>query len=182
MSEITTSQSTSETSRDKAQRQLITVVKRIASIAGATQHALSYFLGVGGVATLYLIWQAYSPESGLWWNGLKCVLLVWPALLLVFVWIVLGDLSDVPESVAKLNQDTRTAYSGMKDVKIREPKGLRGMFRVLNTFRREGSLSVIFDTVGGVSLLLNPLFLFFIALACVSVILLSFIGLLIVIF
>lgn len=169
-------------SREKAQQQFILVVKRIAMIAGSTQTVLSYFLGVGCLATVYLVWLSYSPESAIWWAVLKGVLLVWPVLVLAFAWSVLGQLSEVPESAAKLNQDTRAAYSGMKEIKVREPKGLRGMFSVLNTFRREGSYDVIFDTVGGISLLLNPFFLFVIVLAAVLVILLSFTSLLIVVF
>jgi len=91
-------------------------------------------------------------------------------------------LHEAPESVGKLNQDTRIAYAGMKEVKIREPKGLRGMFRVLNTFRREGSLGTVFDTVGGITLLLNPIFLFIVCLALVLVFLLSFSAFLVVLF
>lgn len=156
-----------------AQQQAVSVIKKVSSIAGATQKGLSYVLGVGGLATAYLVWLWYSPQSDLWVNIFKCALLTWPALVLGFAWTVLGQLSEVPESAAKLNQDTRTAYAGIKEVKLREPKGLRGMFSVLNSFRREGSLGVVFDTVGGISLLLNPFFLFVISLSFVFVLLLS---------
>jgi len=174
--------SESSSNKESAQQKLATLVKRISSIAGATQKGLSYFLCVGGLATVYLVWASYSAESELWWNVLKGVLLIWPVAILLFVWSVLGQLSEVPESVAKLNQDTRTAYAGIKEVKIREPKGLRGMFSVLNTFRREDSLSVIFDTVGGISLLVNPFFLFVISLSSVFVVLFTLTAPLVAIF
>ena len=171
-----------QTKKELAQKQAIDVVKRMAAIAGSTQNGLSYVLGVGGLATLYLMWVFYSAQSELWINITKCVLLVWPVLVLGFTWAVLGQLSEVPESVAKLNQDTRTAYAGMKEVKLREPKGLRGLFSVLNSFRREDSYSVIFDTVGGISLLLNPFFLFVISLSFVFVLLFTLTAVLIALF
>ena len=175
--------STTDTSgREKTQEQVIAVVKRIAAIAGTTQNFLTYILGVGALATFYLMWLAYSADSTIWWNIVKGLLLIWPVSILGFTWTVLGQLHEVPEAVGKLNQDTQTAYAGIKEVKIREPKGLRGMFSVLNAFRREGSLGTVFDTVSGITLLLNPLFLFVGFLSLVIVLLLSFSAFLILLF
>ena len=82
----------------------------------------------------------------------------------------------------KLNQDTKTAFTGLKEVKVQEPKGLRGMFSVLNQFRREGSLGDVFDTVGSITLIVNPLFLFLAFISFVVLLLLTFVMLLVVIF
>jgi len=95
---------------------------------------------------------------------------------------ILGGLSEMPEAVGKLNQDTRTAFSGMKEVKVREPKGLRGMFSVLNNFRKEDSLAPVLDTVGGITLMLNPFFIFVIFVALVVEFLLALSAFLIVLF
>jgi len=168
--------------REKSQEQLVSVVKKTALIAGKTQSLLGYILGVGGLASVYLVYCLYSQESAYWFNAFKGFLVMSPVLVLGFFWTILGQLHDAPESLKKLNQDTRTAYSGIKQVKLREPKGLRGMFWVLNAFRREGSLGDVFDTVGSISLLVNPLFLFVLCIALVLLILLSFTALLIVLF
>ena len=170
------------TKKQIAQEQVIKLVRAVAGIAGATRNGLSYLLVPGALATAYCVFLSYSADSTIWWNVLKISLLVWPVLLLLFVWSVLGDLRDAPESVGKLNQDTKVAFSGLKEVKIQEPKGLRGMFRVLNQFRREGSLGDVFDTVSSITLIVNPVFLFVAFLSAVILTLLSFVALLIVIF
>ena len=170
------------TKKQIAQERVVKLVKSVARIAGATQKWLMYFLIPGTFATAYCVFLSYSAESAIWWNILKIVLLAWPVLLLLFVWSVLGDLCDAPESVGKLNQDTKVAYSGLKEVKIKEPKGLRGMFRVLWEFQREGNLWDVFDTVGSITLIVNPLFLFVAFLSAVILSLLTFVTLLIVIF
>lgn len=170
------------TKKQIAQERVVTLVKSVARIAGATQKGLTYFLAPGALATAYCIFLSYSGDSAVWWTVLKIVLLIWPALLLLFVWSVLGDLRDAPDFVGKLNQDTKVAFSGLKEVKVKEPKGLRGMFSVLNQFRREGSLGDVFDTVGSITLIVNPVFLFLAFLSAVILLLLSFVALLIVIF
>ena len=171
-----------QTKREKAQQQVIAVVKRIALIAGKCQAVLSYVLVVGLLATSYLVWCSYSSESELWWNIVKGALLSLPVLILGFAWTILGGLSEMPDAVGKLNQDTRTAFSGMKEVKVREPKGLRGMFSVLNNFRKEDSLAPVLDTVGGITLMLNPFFIFVIFVALVVEFLLALSAFLIVLF
>lgn len=165
-----------------AQERIVKLVNGVARVAGATQKGLGYFLIVGACATLYCVLLSYSAESATWLNILKGVLISWPVLLLGFLWMVLGDLRDAPESVSKLNQDSKTALTGLKEVKIQEPKGLRGMFSVLNQFRREGSLGDVFDTVGSITLIVNPLFLFLAFLSFVVLFLLTFATLLFVIF
>jgi len=165
-----------------AQEKVVGLVKGVAKVAGATQKGLGYFIIVGALATVYCIFLSYSPESAIWWNVVKGVLIVWPVLLLGFLWMVLGDLKDAPDSVGKLNQDTKIAFSGLKEVKAQESKGIRGTLSVLNQFRREGSLGDVFDTVGSITLIVNPFFLFLIFLSLVVLALLSFTALLIVIF
>ena len=175
-------QDSSLTTRERTQQQAFAAVKRVAVIAGSTQRGLSYFLALGVVASLYLIWLAYSADSANWWNAVKALLLVWPSAILGFTWLTLGQIHEAPASMSKLNQDTKTAYQGIKDVKIREPKGIRGMLKVLYQFHREGSLTTIFETVGGIGLLLNPIFLFLVCLSAVVLLMLSFTALLIVLF
>ena len=165
-----------------AQERVVKLVKGVAKVAGATQTGLGYFLIAGACATLYCLFLSYSSESATWWNIVKGILIVWPVLLLGFLWTVLGDLRDAPESVGKLNKDTKAAFTGLKEVKVQEPKGLRGMFRVLNQFRREGSLGDVFDTVGSITLIVNPLFLFLAFISFVVLLLLTFVMLLVVIF
>lgn len=171
----------SETPLNKKQIALERTVKIVKTIAGGTQKGLSYFLIVGIVSTLYCLYLSYSSEVSHWWNAVKGIIIVAPVVLLGFVWTVLGQLREAPDNLAKLNQGTRNAYSGIKELK-NEPKGLRGLFRVLNQFRREGNLFEVFDTVGSIGLMVNPLFLFLVFLAAVILFLLNFVALLIFIF
>jgi len=137
---------------------LTTVVGRIGEIAAGVQSKLRWFLAIGFIATLILLWQAYTPDGALWWNITKCGLISMPVLILGFVWSVLNQLREAPSLVAELTSDDKGLFANFDELSIREPNGLRGVFSTVAAFRREDGLSVVFDTIGGISLIANPVF------------------------
>ncbi len=141
-----------------AQEKLISLVNRIGEIATGVQSKLTWFLGLGVVATLALAWKFYSVDSALWWNIVKCGFVSLPALIWGFVWLVLNQLSEAPALVAELASADDGVFSNLDELSIREPNGLRGVFSTLAAFQREDGLEVVFETIGGVSLIANPLF------------------------
>jgi len=107
----------------------------VADFAAGFQRRLAWFLGIAAMASAYLAWLLYSPESLWWWNLIKCGLVLTPTLVWLFIWQVLGEMREAP--------------------------GLRGLFSTLRAFREEDGLEVVLDTLGGVTLLANPVFAIF---------------------
>lgn len=161
---------------------ILSLLDRIAGIAGSLKTKLVYLLGAGTVATFYLAWQLYSAESALWWNILKCSLVILPTLVWAFIWSVLAQLQDAPSLVAKLVEDDQGVFSNIESLSLREPSGLTGVFSTLRAFRRDDGFSVVFETIGGVGLLANPLFAFIAFATLALLFLLILVALLVLIF
>ena len=140
---------------------LIKVVDRVAEIAAGVKRKLGYFVFVGVVASGFLSWLVYSAEAELWWNGLKAALIFIPAVVWMFIWSVLNQLQDAPVLVSQLVADDEGLFSNFDELSLSEPNGLSGVFSTLRAFRKEDGLEVVFDTLGGVTLLANPLFAIF---------------------
>ena len=139
-------------------QEVVELVQRIADIAGATQKSVSYLVMVGVLASGYLAWELYTPGGMWWWNVIKCSLIMLPALLWIFVWVVLNQLQDAPNLVAELVQQEDDVLNNPHSHGFSQPNGLRSLFGTLREFRKEDGLSIMFDTIGGVTLLANPLF------------------------
>ena len=140
---------------------VLSVVDRVADIAGGVKRKLSYFVFIGVAASAFLGWSVYSQESALWWNLAKCGALALPALVWIFVWSVLAQLQEAPVLVASLIEDDDGLFSNVQNLSLSEPNGLSGVFSTIREFRQEDGLSVVFETLSGVSLLANPLFAIF---------------------
>ena len=155
---------------------LTRVVNRIGDIANAVQAKIRFFVVVGLVASSALAWKAFSLESAIWWNVLKCGLLVLPVLIWLLVWFVLNQLRDAPNLVADLVREedgvlASLSETGLSQRLLKEPEGLPGVFRTIREFRRQDGLELVFDTISGVTLITNPLFviLVFLSMAILSV-------------
>ena len=140
---------------------VLSVIDRMADIAGGVKRKLSYFVLVGVAASAFLGWSVYSQESALWWNVVKCGALALPALIWVFVWFVLAQLQQAPTLVAALIEDDDGLFCNLQNLSLSEPNGLSGVFGTIREFRQEDGPSVVFETLSGVSLLANPLFAIF---------------------
>jgi len=136
----------------------MSLITRVGEIATSLQSKLTWFLGIGVVATLMLAWEIYSSDSALWWNVLKCGLVSLPALIWVFVWLVLNQLREAPALVAELTSDDDGVFNNLQELSVRKPSGLRGLFSTLAAFQREDGFEIVFETIGGLSLIANPLF------------------------
>lgn len=137
---------------------VIALVNRIGEIASKLLAKITWFVVAGLIASVGLAWELYSSDSALWWNIIKCGFVALPALIWAFVWFVLSQLRDAPELVANLAQDEDGVFSNLDEFSIKEPNGLRGVFSTLSAFSKEDGLSVIFDTIGGITLIANPVF------------------------
>lgn len=138
--------------------QLTGVINKIGEIANGVQRKISYFVALSLVASSALAWHFFSLESAVWWNALKCGVVLLPALIWVIVWFVLDQLREAPNLVAELRQDENGVLANLTDFSLKEPEGLRGVFSTIKEFRKEEGFEVIFDTISGVALIANPLF------------------------
>ena len=139
---------------------VVRIVERIGDVAQSRLRKVSWFVGFGVVASVYLAWLVYSPDSAWWWNVIKCLIVSLPALLWSFIWFVLSQLSDAPTQVAGLMDGDNQFVGHLKAMHLGEKKGVRGLFSTLNAVRNEEAFSAVFDTIGGVTMLANPLFAF----------------------
>lgn len=138
--------------------ELVEFLERIAAAANSLQRKLSWLLGTGLACSGILAWQAFSPESTLWWNIVKCGFLMLPALLWLFVWSMLGQLREAPALASTLADREDSIFNNIKESGLSEAVSVRSIFSTLKAFRQEEGLSVVLDTIGNVSLLANPLF------------------------
>jgi hypothetical protein len=139
------------------QQEITEFFERLAEIAEAIQKKLSWMLGIAGLASLFLAWSAYSADSQLWWNILKCGLILLPAVIWAFIWAVLGQLSEAPAMAADLSSDDGLV-ANLKDAALGDKSGVRRVFGTLQVLRKQESVDVVLETIGSVTLLGNPLF------------------------
>jgi len=165
-----------------AKARVIALVSRIGEIAEGALAKITWFVIAGLVASAGLGWKLYSADSALWWNIVKCTLVILPALIWALVWFVLSQLRDAPKLVASLAEDDDGVFSNLDQFSLKEPSGLRGVASSLNEFRKEDGLSVIFDTVGGITLIANPLFVLVAFLAMIILFLLILIAPIVLLF
>ena len=152
------------------------VIEQIAETARGAQRGIRYFLFAGLSASAYIAWQVYAVDSPIWWNILKCGLVLAPAMIWVFLWLVLLQLQEAPELVSELAHQPEGLFNNLHELSLTQTKGLRGIFNSLKAFRQEEGLSVILETIAGISLLANPLFAI-VALICAMIL----IGLMIIV-
>lgn len=156
--------------------QLTLVVNKIGDIANGIQRKLRYFVVIGFAASSVLAWKVFNLESAIWWNAIKCGVLLLPALIWVIIWFVLDQLREAPELVAELSDDEDGVIANFENFSINEPEGLRGVFSTIKEFRKEDGFEVIFDTISCIGLIANPLFAvlaFFCAVVLVVLILIT---------
>lgn len=142
----------------RIQNEISEFLERLAGIAEAVQTRLMWLLGVGVTASALLAWQAYSPESAIWWNVLKCGLIMVPALIWSLIWLLFGQLQEAPEVAAEMLSDEQGVMANLKATGLTESVGVRSIFKTLLALRREEGFAEILETIGSVSLLTNPLF------------------------
>lgn len=136
-------------------------IQSIANVASSAQRKISYLLVVGLAASAYLAWELYTPAGALWWNIIKCGLVLLPGLIWVFVWSVLNQLKEAPELVANLVQQEDGVFNNLASLNLKQPDGLRSVFSSLREFRKEEGFGIVFETISGVALLANPFFAVF---------------------
>ena len=152
------------------QQRLTELLEQIAEIADGTQQTIRYMVLAGVLATAYLGWKVYTPESALWWNLTKCGLLALPCLIWLFVWGVLSQLKQAPELVTELVSQEDGVFQNLSDLSLDKKQGVRSLFSTLRAFKQEEGLELVFDTIGGITLLANPFFAILALLAALALI------------
>jgi len=137
---------------------IIDFFDRIAIIAESVQRKVVYLLVIGVLATGYLAFELVSATSPLWWNMLKVTLVAVPALIWIFVWSVLGALTEAPGTIAKLADEQTGLIPELNSISVNKPGTLRGVFSAVRVFRKEDGFGVLFDAVGGIATIANPFF------------------------
>lgn len=138
-------------------QEIIELLQSTADFAAAVQRKLGWFLGVGLIASLSLAWFAYSATSPTWWNVLKCGFLVLPGFVWLVIWLILGQMREVPELAANLAaREDLTFASPTLDITEKKP-GIIALFSTLREIRNNEAFELVTETIGSVTLLANPL-------------------------
>ena len=142
------------------QKDILESFERIASIAESAQRWVLYLLSFGILVSAYIAYSAYSHDSALWWNIVKCSLILLPAVLWCFIYSILAELREAPQTVASLVHGEDSLLQNLSELSVSKPKGLLGVFSIVRAFRRQEGLSVLFEAVSGIALIANPFFAF----------------------
>lgn len=141
------------------------VMRSAATIAGKVNAKMGVFVLVGLLASASIAWLLYSSDSSIGWNITKCVIVMLPAFVMCLIWQTLAKISGAPKQLAGLTKD-EGLIANFKASGIKKPDSLRGLISTLRIIRNEESLSGVVDAVGGITLLVNPAFLF---VTCISI-------------
>ena len=129
-----------------------------------------------GIASLYLAGLLFALESSIWWNTVKVIAVLIPAILWAFLWFMLAQLQSLPEHVKSLSvsndTDPNNLLSGLQQT-AKESRGIFRVIRLLWQVKSHEGMAAVIESVGGLGLLLNPLFL--IVMGVTGIILLLFI-------
>ena len=148
--------------------------EKIGSVAEGMRRKLGYFLLLGLAASIYIAFLAYSVDSFMWWNLIKCVAIMLPSSVLTCIWVILGQVRQAPEVASNLLDDRSEILQGLTELEISNVTSLTGAYGTLKTLRHQEGLEDVMEAISGVGLLINPLF----ALLAI----LSFIGMLTLLF
>lgn len=148
---------------------VVSVAERVGSIADGIQAKLRWFVLIAGMASSLLAIMAFNIDGSWWWNAIKVGLLLLPSLIWLLILLVLNQLKQAPELVSELVNDDNGVFENMDSFSLKEPDGLRGLFSTVKAFRQEDGFDTVFDTIGGIGLIVNP---FFALLAFISIVIL----------
>lgn len=140
-------------------QEVIEIVEKMAEITAAIQSKISWLVMLGLLASGYLAWLLYSPESANWWNGTKLFIVALPALIWTFIWYVLGQIKQAPEALESFKESAEKLSFSQQDVQ--KQTGLRGLFRLIRYLYQHEGIEVVTEIIGSVTLLANPLFAIF---------------------
>lgn len=143
------------------QSEVVEFLQRLANVASGVQAKLSWLIGFGLVSSGVLAWQAYALDSPVWWNLVKCGLIMLPSLVWALIWSILGQLKEAPELASTLTSRDDSLLQNIQKSGFSDAVSVRSMFSALRAFRQEEGLAVVLDTIGNVTLLANPLFAIF---------------------
>lgn len=150
-----------------APKQVEVVAQRIGSIADSLHNKLRYFVLLGALACALLAFAAFDIDSSWWWNALKVIAFMVPALIWFLVILVLKQLIETPELVSQSLHREDGLVQSMKSGSLQKPSGLRGLYSSVRAFQQEEGFEAVFDSISGIGLIINPFFAFiaFFALA-----------------
>jgi hypothetical protein len=151
-------------------------VNRIGEVADGLASKVKWFALIGLAASAGLAIKLYSAESALWWNVIKCGVVSLPALIWLFVWFVLEQLREGPDKLAELSQGGADELYQQLKTSVSEPSGLRGLYSTVKALRQADGVGAIFDTIGGIGLMVNPLFALLALIAMLLLILMMLIA------
>lgn len=148
-----------------ASKQVEVVAQGIGSIADSLHRNLRYFVLLGALACALLAFTAFDIDSSWWWNALKVMVIMIPALIWLLVLMVLKQLVETPELVSQSLHSEDGFIQNLKNGSIEKPSGLRGLYSSVRAFQQEEGFEAVFDSISGIGLIINPLFAFIAFLA-----------------
>jgi len=146
----------------KIEHDLIAITEKISLACGATKNKITYFVVASVVASLYLAWLIFAPQGALWWNASKVIIVLLPVTLWLFFWFMLSQLQALPEHVKSLSLSNQTDPQNLLGNLQQTAKSNSGVLRIVKLLwqlRAHEGVAGLMETVGGLGLLFNPVFL-----------------------
>lgn len=143
------------------QQEFAEILVSSANVADKMKSKVAIFALIGLLASGFVAWLLYSPDSNLVWNIIKCGVVLLPALVTCFIWQTLANIVEAPDQFSNLIRDDEGIVSNLKSLSVNKPNSFRGLVSTIRSIRNEESLGEIMNAVSGVIILANPLFLFF---------------------
>ena len=132
---------------------------RLADFAETTQRRLGWFLLIAAGFSLALAVKLYSAESALWWNLIKCGLVLVPTLIWALIWSLLTQIREAPEVVTELATQHNLSFSDLRARVADDKPGLISLFGTIREIRNNEAYESVSEAIGSVTVLANPLFM-----------------------
>ena len=167
----------------KFSTEFIQTFDKAAAIAQAIKGKIVWFVLLGLLASAYLSYLLYTPESEFWWNICKAVLVFLPVLIWLLLIYLLTQIQQVPELVKVLSYQKDNAMSVVQDF-VGGEKGFkfRNLFSLIRSVESQDGFDEVMEATAGITLLVNPFFMLLTFIAGVLIFALILVAILILLF
>lgn len=156
---------------------VINVANKVSSIASSMESKVLYFLLLSTISASFIAWQWIDFNTIGVVTIAKALLLAVPLLLWTMLWLLLKQLTGLPEQINELKllgEESIETASKVSQGTATKRNIFSSLFQLFNTLREPEILQTIFLCTRGIGLIINPfalLALFIFALMMIGFIL-----------
>ena len=155
------------------QKKLLTIAKKIASIAHSMETKVCYFLCTSTLAACFIAWHWLDFNHISFGFIAKSLLLFIPILFWLLLWLLLKQLTGLPEQVMELKSLAKNSMTTVADIKqgtASKKNIFSNLFKLAMTLREPEVLETILLCTKGTGLIINPLALLTLFIAAIFMI------------